>query len=438
MAVVATTYLRRLIGIVLSCCCSFLGGQKTSTPFESTEREFSTRSGRPSRTCRSVACARSTRTRATETQSSTAIRECPADVPLPIMDKTRNDTVLVVAVALCSLWAGTARGQPLGKTSQPLVRSAETPLWTQNGNVIPMCWHQLLQFPNSKAASDAKAFVAQTIQDGWIRLLNLRTTWTDCPTSGNAKHVRVKLRIGDAGNNGTTLAPGMGTLSTAAERLIPPPKDPPGLLMGFPANWNQDDGTRAGFRSLILHEFGHVLGFDHEQARADGPASVPCYKNAAVPNAIKIEPADPASIMGWSYCTTASGVLTASDVSGARSVPEGATSSAPPSRCWCSCTATAPCGHSTASRAPPTRAPDGISSTRTGARKQWPVGFSTPRRRAAVQVERTIPLHRRRVPRMDPHRQEPQDEGHLGRRRRSLLSSRRRTDLEIHRWSLHG
>ncbi len=98
-----------------------------------------------------------------------------------------------------------SQSENIRSQGQPLVQSKSTVLWTNNGNVVPMCWHQLLQFPSASASNEAKAFVMQTIQDGWISLLNLRTTWVDCPTSGNEKHVRVKLRTGDPGYGGTTL-----------------------------------------------------------------------------------------------------------------------------------------------------------------------------------------------------------------------------------------
>jgi hypothetical protein len=227
--------------------------------------------------------------------------------------------LLVLSLALCLSSVDQAIAEPVGSVSQPLVLNGSTVLWTQNGNLVPMCWHQLLQFPNTNAENDAKAFVAQTIQDGWISLLNLRISWVDCPTSGGAQHVRVKLRTGDSGYGGTTLQVGMATLSTAAQRVVPPPNDPPGLLMGFRTDWNQNDQTRANFRSLILHEFGHVLGFDHEQVRTDGPPGVSCYSNT-LSNAIRIGPPDPRSIMGWSYCTEALGALSPDDIRGARSV----------------------------------------------------------------------------------------------------------------------
>lgn len=231
----------------------------------------------------------------------------------------RLQRLLPVALVLFLSFAEPSLGQPTGTVTQPLVLGSSTTLWTKNGNHVPMCWHELLQFPSVESAKEAQAFVRKTIEEGWISHLNLRITWEECPTSGPKKHVRVKLRSGDASNHGTTIKVGMEALSTSDQRPIPPPNDPPGLLMGFPANWNQDDHTRAEFRSLILHEFGHILGFDHEQRRTDGPVGVACYENS-FPNAIKLGPADPQSIMGWSYCTEALGILTANDINAARSV----------------------------------------------------------------------------------------------------------------------
>ncbi|MDH4250049.1 MAG: hypothetical protein OEV27_02580 [Nitrospira sp.] len=229
-------------------------------------------------------------------------------------------TLCALTLTAFALQSAPSKAQEGSTITQPLVASKDARFWTQNGNAIPMCWHELLQFPSTQAANDAKAFVIRTIQDGWISQLNLRITWVDCPTSGEALHVRVKLRIGDGGNNGTTLQSGMNTLSTAAQRVVQPPNDPPGLLMGFRSDWNTSDAARASFRGLILHEFGHVLGFDHEHQRPDGPQDIGCYRDIRT-DAVLIGPADPKSIMSWSYCKESSlNVLTLSDIRGARSV----------------------------------------------------------------------------------------------------------------------
>jgi len=218
------------------------------------------------------------------------------------------------AIAL-QIGGALAQGEVVSQSQQPLIRHQTTELWTDT-RLIPMCWH-VLQFPDAKSEAAAKKLVMQTIKDGWIDLINLNITWTDCPTSGDAKHVRVLLRSGDAYENGTTLKPGMATLTTAAERT--PSNDPPGLLMGFPASWNSSDQHRWRFQSLILHEFGHVLGFGHEMNRVDGSEDVSCY-NDDFPDAIPIGPPDPLSIMAWSYCDEALGHLSLEDIRGVRSV----------------------------------------------------------------------------------------------------------------------
>ena len=209
--------------------------------------------------------------------------------------------------------------QTIGTSQQRLIRHDTTKLWTEANRHIPMCWHELNNFDSDAERGHVKWFVQQTIEEGWINLVNLTISWVDCPTSGTATHVRVMLREGDGGYNGTTLKPGMGTLSDAAQRLVPPPKDPPGLLMGFPDTWNDSDAERANFRNLVLHEFGHVLGFGHEHNRADPPAGSACHA-APIDSAISIGPADDRSIMAWSYCNTAVGGLTPNDVRGARNL----------------------------------------------------------------------------------------------------------------------
>ena len=219
--------------------------------------------------------------------------------------------VLLVAISSSPLYAQTTDSVTSGLTADD-----RDHFWTAQ-RTIPMCWH-ILQFPTQTEEDSAKAFVMKTVKEGWLDLIDLNSTWTDCPTAGDAKHVRVLLRSGDPGTNGTTLKPGTLTLSTAADRLNPPPNDPPGLLMGFPANWNTSAAARAQFQALILHEFGHVLGFGHEQNRPDGSGAA-CYNND-FPDTVKIGPPDPRSIMGWSYCDTALSQLSLEDMRGVRSV----------------------------------------------------------------------------------------------------------------------
>lgn len=210
--------------------------------------------------------------------------------------------------------------EPIAQTQQPLFYPTGAQLWTGNGNHIPMCWDEFIGFSSSSDIEAFKLFAKRTIQAGWGNHLNVIISWSNCPTTGTAKHVRVKARIGDAGYNGSTGALGMATLSTAADRG--PGADAAGLRIGFPSFWNVNEATRSDMRGLILHEFGHIMGFGHEYQRPDRDTNVDsqCYSVGSAGVGTSLGPLDPTSIMGWSYCNQALQVLSASDIAAARSV----------------------------------------------------------------------------------------------------------------------
>lgn len=233
----------------------------------------------------------------------------------------RQAAVCLLAVVPSACAQPTEQDETAATVASELYYRQGTILWTQNANTIPMCWHQIENYSGASEIETVKNFVKNTIRESWASYANISVTWTDCPTSGSTKHVRVKLRKGDTSFNGTTKQAGMATLSDAAQRLVPVPNDAPGLLLGMPSDWNSSNDRRDQFRALLMHEFGHVLGFLHEHDHPNGnPAASPCYDGSPDSTGLAVTGLDPASIMGWSYCVGPNSTLSTADIAGARSV----------------------------------------------------------------------------------------------------------------------
>lgn len=213
--------------------------------------------------------------------------------------------------------------------------NVEPYLWSHNGNVVPMCWDEWLDIRSGATVPiDApeiealKTFITDTIEEGWIRPTLLKVTWEQCPVSGASKHVRVKIVLENRGPNGDTGNFGMLTLSTAADRG--PGKDAAGLRVGLPSTWSSDSNSAA----ILLHEFGHILGFGHD-FNTPGNRSDSCYRDNEVYGGISIGGIDPRSIMNFSYCSAAdAGVMSTTDIYAAASIYGAAVTHLAPTSVW--------------------------------------------------------------------------------------------------------
>ncbi len=202
--------------------------------------------------------------------------------------------------------SATAR-ENVGSTSQPLtIKNVRN--WTANGNVIPVCWE-------TTGYDREKKIIREAVAGTWEWFANINFTgWDACPTSGSVKHVRIRVATQDDSNAGAggSARLGMDAMSSADDNN-------PGVNVSFSANGTAD---KSRVEYIGVHEFGHVLGFVHEQdtpGNVEGPAY--CKSSGNEANATTLTAYDRDSIMN--YCNrdgNGKGNLTDIDIVGVQAV----------------------------------------------------------------------------------------------------------------------
>jgi hypothetical protein len=162
--------------------------------------------------------------------------------------------------------------------------------------VLYVCWENL-----DKQFSDDEELVRQAVTETWQTVSQLQFTgWQACAPRNAGIHVR----IDDSGPR----TKGLG-------RQINGVAD--GMVLNFTfQNWSPScqGNRRYCIYAIAVHEFGHAIGFAHEQNSPDAPGE--CRQMAQGGNGdVLLTPYDPQSVMN--YCNSKwnnNGQLSALDI----------------------------------------------------------------------------------------------------------------------------
>ncbi len=166
---------------------------------------------------------------------------------------------------------------------------------------IPVCWEA-----SAPADGQERAWVRSAVHATWEKHSALRFTgWEGCLASSRG------IRMGSADINPHTK--GMGNQLDG---------HPEGMMHNFTFEaWSPNCRQRREecIRTIAVHEFGHALGFAHEQNRSDAPDWCQAEQQGTSGD-INITPYDLHSVMN--YCNpkwAGNGQLSAEDIAGLQS-----------------------------------------------------------------------------------------------------------------------
>jgi len=169
-------------------------------------------------------------------------------------------------------------------------------------NKVFVCWEEL-----DEAYYNQRTLVREAVKDTWEAHSALQFVgWNKC----NPGQVGIRIHIEDTG-------PHVKALGKFVSGM------PNGMVLNFTyKNWSTSCQTKLDYctRVIAVHEFGHAIGFAHEQNRPDTPGE--CDERPQGQSGDKLlTPWDPHSVMNYCNATYANdGALSEFDVVGVQYV----------------------------------------------------------------------------------------------------------------------